>query len=364
MMRTLLCIAGLALFLTAAPAQEARGQEAPTYTVKEGDTLYSLSRRYGLTVAELQRLNGLSGTTIRIGQELVVGTTDEAEEPPAEEPPAEEPPAEEPPAEEPPAEEPPAEEPPAEERMALDVRIGVDTSGPSASGAAEDPEAVADSSAAPGGALFEPIYGEHVVEAGETLYGLAARYGLAADTLRALNPDVPLFLAAGDALRLPPSKAAGVRRVAEGETLYDVAAAVGVSVRRLQQVNNLDSREVQAGQYLRIPGPEPEGPPPGVLPPVQFSGSLLRYPDAFAGRLTASGRPYDPESFIVSHAGLPLGAVVLLTNPASGRSTFAEVADRGPLDDAYVMDASAAVLRQLGLAPESAQPVEVRVIDK
>ena len=40
------------------------------HTVVKGDTLYSLSRRYGTSVGAIQRANGISGTLIRIGQRL------------------------------------------------------------------------------------------------------------------------------------------------------------------------------------------------------------------------------------------------------------------------------------------------------
>ncbi|KQR40995.1 LysM peptidoglycan-binding domain-containing M23 family metallopeptidase [Deinococcus sp. Leaf326] len=43
---------------------------AGAYTVKPGDTLYSIARAGGVRVAELQRLNNLSGTTISVGQVL------------------------------------------------------------------------------------------------------------------------------------------------------------------------------------------------------------------------------------------------------------------------------------------------------
>jgi flagellum-specific peptidoglycan hydrolase FlgJ len=53
-------------------------QKVPTklvtsnYVVKQGDTLYSLSRRFGMTVEELRSLNGLKGNAINIGQTLKV----------------------------------------------------------------------------------------------------------------------------------------------------------------------------------------------------------------------------------------------------------------------------------------------------
>ncbi|MCB0520629.1 MAG: glucosaminidase domain-containing protein [Lewinellaceae bacterium] len=45
---------------------------ATYHTVVKGDTLYSISRRYGITVDEVSRLNGLASTVISIGQVLRV----------------------------------------------------------------------------------------------------------------------------------------------------------------------------------------------------------------------------------------------------------------------------------------------------
>lgn len=45
---------------------------ADNYTVMKGDTLYNLSRRFGLTVDELMRLNNLNSTVLSIGQILRV----------------------------------------------------------------------------------------------------------------------------------------------------------------------------------------------------------------------------------------------------------------------------------------------------
>ena len=42
------------------------------HTVIKGDTLYSISRKYGLSVTELQKLNDLKDNTLSIGQKLIV----------------------------------------------------------------------------------------------------------------------------------------------------------------------------------------------------------------------------------------------------------------------------------------------------
>ncbi|MDB5002846.1 MAG: LysM peptidoglycan-binding protein [Mucilaginibacter sp.] len=50
-------------------------QSTPTtklYTIKTGDTLYNVSKRFGLTVDELKALNNMADNSIKIGQKLVI----------------------------------------------------------------------------------------------------------------------------------------------------------------------------------------------------------------------------------------------------------------------------------------------------
>ncbi len=52
---------------TPAPAPEAAPR---AHTVKKGETLYGIARTYGLTVEAIAKENGLSGSSIRVGQSL------------------------------------------------------------------------------------------------------------------------------------------------------------------------------------------------------------------------------------------------------------------------------------------------------
>ena len=45
-------------------------RQATTYRVRSGDTLIAIARRHHTTVSALQRVNGLKGSTLRVGQEL------------------------------------------------------------------------------------------------------------------------------------------------------------------------------------------------------------------------------------------------------------------------------------------------------
>jgi LysM repeat protein len=214
----------------------------------------------------------------------------------------------------------------------------------------------------------EPInrltHGAYIIRRGDTFYSVAARFGTTGDSLFALNGQWTDPLPPGRVLRLPPRFALPTHTVQPSDsTLYVIAAEYGVSVRALRQSNDLAADTVEVGRLLRLPGRQAPGPAPrGVLPPPDARGPVAVYPASFEGRLTASGTRYDPDALVVSHPTLPFGSVVLLTNPTSGQSAFARVIDRGPVDDALLVDVSAAVAARLGLAADSDQPVALRVV--
>jgi phosphate transport system substrate-binding protein len=43
-----------------------------TYTVKPGDTLYSIAKKHAVDVAEVKNWNGLKGNDVRLGMTLKV----------------------------------------------------------------------------------------------------------------------------------------------------------------------------------------------------------------------------------------------------------------------------------------------------
>ena len=46
-----------------------------TYTVQSGDTLYGISKQFGVSVDELKRINNLTSNTLSVGQVLVIPTS-------------------------------------------------------------------------------------------------------------------------------------------------------------------------------------------------------------------------------------------------------------------------------------------------
>ena len=129
----------------------------------------------------------------------------------------------------------------------------------------------------------------------------------------------------------------------------------------LARMNALSTAPLDPGTALRLPVPvNPAVAARTEMPPADEEGLALVYPDVMSGRPTESGQAYDPLDFTVSHRDLPFGTVLLVTNPASGRSTFVRVTDRGPVSRTYLVELSAAAATALQLDPNAARQVELR----
>jgi len=59
---------------TAAPVLTSTGRAPQPHIVQQGDTLFSLARRYGVTVEAIQQANNLTGDSIYVGQPLIIPT--------------------------------------------------------------------------------------------------------------------------------------------------------------------------------------------------------------------------------------------------------------------------------------------------
>ncbi len=172
---------------TPVPTEPPAEPGVTTYTIQAGDTLYSLAARFGTTAEEIAALNGISlSAMLYVGQTLQL----------------------------------------------------------------------------PGSATEPPNV--HIVQPGENLYRIALRYGTTWQELAQLNNIYdPTQLRVGQQLLLPggvegeqptPSSGSGVHVVQPGDTLYGLAAQYGVSVEALAQANGLTIYSLlYVGQELTIP---------------------------------------------------------------------------------------------------------------
>jgi LysM repeat protein len=113
---------------------------------------------------------------------------------------------------------------------------------------------------------LETIHGKvfivHKVDAGETLYAISKRYGVAMEQIVAQNPTADGGLEVDQVLKVPyvprVSKpvAQGKRHiVGEKETLFSISRVYGVTVDEIKKWNNLTDNALSLGQELVIKNP-------------------------------------------------------------------------------------------------------------
>jgi len=88
-------------------------------------------------------------------------------------------------------------------------------------------------------------------------------------------------------------------------------------------------------------------------------GQASYYADRFEGRRTASGERYDGRLFTCAHRTHPFGAVLAVTDVATGRSVRVRVNDRGPWTKGRIVDLSRAAALSLGIVERGLAHVRV-----
>ncbi len=123
---------------------------------------------------------------------------------------------------------------------------------------------------------------DHVVAPGDTVSRLAARYGVPTSRIIAANDlDASATIYLGERLSIPTSSPAPSTLkhvVVRGDTVWDLAASYGVAVSDLLRANSLDAMAtIRIGQTLAIPIPaNSPGQPAAIAPaPIQASTYIV-----------------------------------------------------------------------------------------
>ncbi len=104
-------------------------------------------------------------------------------------------------------------------------------------------------------------YRLHIVQQGETLYSIGAKYGVKASDIAEANPVLDInAIAVGTVVRIPhtdiPSEDDNFiyHRVAAGETLYSITARYNVAQDKITDANaNINWQMLQVGQIVAVP---------------------------------------------------------------------------------------------------------------
>lgn len=151
------------------------------YTVKRGDTLYSIAISYGTTPEEIKKLNNLTNNNLAIGQELYI----------------------------------------------------------------------------PKGTIIEETdYVVYQVLPGDTLYQIAKKYNTTPDAIKEYNKLNSNLLTINQILQIPTNEILTENTtytVKRGDTLYSIANSYGISVSEIMDLNNLNTTMLNIGDTLLIP---------------------------------------------------------------------------------------------------------------
>lgn len=203
---------------------------ANTYIVKSGDTLWSIARKYGVSVDELKNKNNLSSNSLKLNQILLI---------------------------------PSAEEVPGDiyivqagdSLWSISTRYGLTVDelkrmNNLTSNALSIGQRLVVKGSVPSQPVDENTY---VVKSGDSLYQIARSFGVTVDELMQYNNLTSNLLSIGQVLRIPSGEVQKVYTVKAGDNLYSIAREYNTSVSEIMRVNNLSSNLLSIGQKLIIP---------------------------------------------------------------------------------------------------------------
>jgi len=101
---------------------------------------------------------------------------------------------------------------------------------------------------------------------------------------------------------------------------------------------------------------------PAEQPHYDAVGAASWYGDAFHGKPTATGEPFDMHLASAAHPTLPLPSIVEVTNLENDRSIQVRVNDRGPFKHGRIIDVSREAADQLGFIRQGTAKVRVRYV--
>ena len=93
-------------------------------------------------------------------------------------------------------------------------------------------------------------------------------------------------------------------------------------------------------------------------------GIASYYSDAFQGRKTASGEPYDKNKLTGAHKTYEFGTIVKVTRLDNKKSVNIRINDRGPYINGRIIDVSKAAAAQLDLIADGRTEVKVELVGK
>ncbi|MEP1306566.1 MAG: LysM peptidoglycan-binding domain-containing protein [Balneola sp.] len=296
-------------------------QEKKIYTVKQGDTFYSISKALDVTVAELKQWNGISSNNLEIEQELVYYSQDS--------------------------------------NSPQDVLV-----------VEEDTSSLISKSTSTPNTYY-------LVKSGDSLYKIARDNDMTVQQLKELNNLTSNTLRIGQQLAVKSVSVAPVVSEFSDESspqgkfaLYTLSGSDNLNaildkfemtVKELEALNpEIDLTNLKLAKNITV-----------LLPPsrtfdnpylakanLQDLGSVsaMIYSDDDEAKTTTNGELYNPENLTAAHSNISIGSVIFVENPENGKGIYVRINDR--ITNAG-LKLSHSAFRILGLIPNQPQSVSI-----
>lgn len=208
-------------------------QDKNVYTVKSGDSLWAIAKRYGITVDELKRANNLTSNTLSIGQKLTIPSKETVT--------------------------------PSQDYTLYTVKSGDNLYSIARRYGLTMNELMEYNNLAttllsigqvlkiPTKQTITPSETTYVVKSGDSLYSIARKYNTTVNDLMKYNNLTSNLLSIGQTLKIPTSESTITSyTVKSGDTLYSIARKYNTTVDEIKRKNNLTSNTLSIGQTLII----------------------------------------------------------------------------------------------------------------
>lgn len=104
----------------------------------------------------------------------------------------------------------------------------------------------------------------YTVKAGDSLWGIAKKYGITVDYLKAINNLTSNLLSIGQKLKIPGNESNSdgytTYTIKSGDTLYSIANKYNTTVSEIMDYNNLKTNLLSIGQQIKIPSTSSSSP--------------------------------------------------------------------------------------------------------
>lgn len=161
-----------------------------SYTVKAGDNLYNIAKKYNTTVDKIKRDNNLQSNNLTIGKILLIEDTSD--------------------------------------QSNIEECFGEEYEAPSSNIT-------------------------YTVQKGDNLYSIANKYNTTVNEIKSLNNLTSNNLSIGQQLRIPTNASGNITyTVQKGDNLYGIARKYNTTVNEIKRKNNLTSNNLSIGQQLII----------------------------------------------------------------------------------------------------------------